>query len=120
MSTILIVDDEVIDREHAERCLRKISDVRLLFAEDGKAALELISSDCPDLVLTDLWMPEMNGLELVETLQEEYPLLPVILMTSRGNEQIAVKALKAGADSYVPKNVLKQELVNTVRQDSQS
>jgi DNA-binding response OmpR family regulator len=61
-------------------------------------------------------MPAMDGLELVETLKEEHPLLPVILMTSKGSEQIAVRALRAGASSYVPKSALKQELVETVRQ----
>ena len=60
----------------------------------------------PALVLTDLIMPEMNGLELVKAIREHHPFVPVILMTSKGNEEIAVQALQGGAASYVPKSQL--------------
>jgi DNA-binding response OmpR family regulator len=75
-----------------------------------------VASSAPDLMLTDLRMPGMDGLELVEQMRIEYPLIPVILMTSQGNERIAVQALQAGAASYVPKRELKQELADTVIQ----
>jgi anti-sigma regulatory factor (Ser/Thr protein kinase) len=61
-------------------------------------------------------MPVMNGLQLVESAKRSFPLLPVILMTSQGSEQIAVEALKAGAASYVPKSDLQSHLAETVRQ----
>jgi CheY-like chemotaxis protein len=67
-----------------------------------------------DLVLTDLVMPEMDGLELVAELRLTYPHVPTILMTSRGNEETVVRALQAGAASYVPKRLLGQELLDTV------
>jgi CheY-like chemotaxis protein/anti-sigma regulatory factor (Ser/Thr protein kinase) len=116
MRTILVVDDEPIDKENVSRCLRAVENTHLIFADNGREALKKIRQDCPDLLLTDLWMPEVNGLELVEILQEEMPLLPIILMTSRGSEQIAVRALKAGADSYVPKKALRLELAETLKQ----
>ena len=59
-------------------------------------------------------MPEMDGLELVAKVVSEYPLIPVILMTGRGSEETAVRALKTGAASYVPKSVLSALLVETV------
>jgi hypothetical protein len=65
-------------------------------------------------VLTDLQMPELNGLELVRMVRSEYPLIPVVLMTSKGSEEIAVEALQQGAASYVPKRLLADELVETV------
>ncbi len=116
MPRILIVDDEDIDREAAERYLRPLGDLEVFFATEGNQALELVASHAPDLMLTDLRMPGMDGLELVEKMRSEHPLVPVILMTSQGNERIAVQALQAGADSYVPKRELKQELVDTVIQ----
>jgi DNA-binding response OmpR family regulator len=67
-------------------------------------------------MLTDLRMPGMDGLELVERMCSVHPLVPVILMTSQGNERIAVQALQAGAASYVPKRELREELLDTVYQ----
>ena len=116
MPRILIVDDEDIDREAAERYLRPLEDLEVLLATEGNQALELVATDAPDLMLTDLRMPGMDGLELVEHMRSEHPLVPVILMTSQGNERIAVQALQAGAASYVPKRELKEELVDTVLQ----
>ena len=116
MPRILIVDDEDIDREAAERYLRPLGDLEVFVAAEGNQALELVASHAPDLMLTDLRMPGMDGLELVEKMRSEHPLVPVILMTSQGNERIAVQALQAGAASYVPKRELKQELVDTVIQ----
>jgi len=116
MPTILVVDDDSVDREQAARCLAAMDDLEVLHAADGKAALEIIAARKPDLVLTDLRMPGMDGLELVGEVQRNHPLLPILLMTSKGSEQVAVNALKAGAASYVPKSDLKEDLVDTVEQ----
>jgi anti-sigma regulatory factor (Ser/Thr protein kinase) len=73
-----------------------------------------MAGNLPDLVVTDLLMPEMNGFELLSAVMNQYPLVPVILVTSRGSEEIAVQALEKGAASYVPKRVLAQRLLETV------
>src|SRR5262249_57505019 len=70
----------------------------------------------PDLVLTDMLMPEMDGLELVSAIRSTYPLVPVILMTAHGSEDIAIQALQKGAASYVPKKSLARDLAETVEQ----
>ncbi len=67
-----------------------------------------------DLVITDLMMPETNGLELVAAVRQLYPQVPVILMTAYGNESIAVEALERGAASYVPKSQQADRLSDTV------
>ena len=67
-----------------------------------------------DLVITDLLMPEINGLQLVAAMREKYPRIPVILMTSQGSEEIAVQALQQGAASYVPKKLLLRYLWETI------
>src|SRR5690348_2122267 len=103
MTTVLIVDDSAVDRRLAQGLLEKGGEMSFAFAANGKEAIEQLQVSPPDIVLTDLQMPEMNGLELVRAVREKYPLIPVILMTAQGSEEIAVQALSCGAASYVPK-----------------
>ncbi|MCA9639059.1 MAG: response regulator, partial [Myxococcales bacterium] len=111
---ILVVDDSPLDRKLAGRLLEKAG-FETSFAENGAQALESIADARPDLVLTDMIMPEMDGLKLVETAHARFPALPVILMTAHGSESVAVKALRKGATSYVPKRDLARELASTIR-----
>ena len=116
MTKILVVDDDPVDREMARRCLEELDGLEVVFCNDGREAIEAMPGVEPDVVLTDLRMPGVNGLELVERLVAEWPIVPVILMTSQGNERIAVQALQAGAASYVPKSDLANALAETVEQ----
>jgi CheY-like chemotaxis protein len=114
MPNILVVDDSALDRTRAGRLLEKETGLQVAYAVDGRAALSEIQARIPDLIVTDLQMPEMNGLELVEAIKREYPSIPVILMTARGSEDIAAEALRKGAASYVPKSRLGDQLRETV------
>jgi CheY-like chemotaxis protein/anti-sigma regulatory factor (Ser/Thr protein kinase) len=114
MPTLLIVDDDAVDRELARRCVASIEDLEILEAENGEQALTMIAERAPDVVLTDLRMPVLDGLSLVRQATEQFPLVSVILMTSRGSEQIATEALLAGAASYVPKADLTELLAETL------
>jgi CheY-like chemotaxis protein/anti-sigma regulatory factor (Ser/Thr protein kinase) len=115
MPRILVVDDSPVDRRMVGGLLEKRPDWTIAFAEHGGKALEMIAASPPDLIVTDLMMPEVDGLQLVAAVKKTYPLVPVILITSKGNEEIAVKALKLGAASYSPKSALAQDLVETVQ-----
>jgi CheY-like chemotaxis protein len=112
--TVLVVDDSVIDRRLAGSLLEKHFGCDVLYAGDGKVALQQMAQQLPDLVLCDLQMPEMNGLELTASIKTDYPFVPVILMTAGGSEEIAAQALRQGATSYVPKRKLAEDLVPTV------
>ncbi|QEL15392.1 response regulator [Limnoglobus roseus] len=114
MVTVLVVDDTPLDRHLAGALIQERAGWTAVFAEDGRQALDLIRRDPPDLVLTDLQMPELNGLELVEAVRREHPGIPVVLMTAYGSEDIAVEALQKGAASYVPKKNLASDLVSTL------
>lgn len=114
MATILVVDDSPLDRRLTTRMLEEIG-LHVTCAEHGNQALEKISQELPDVVLTDMQMPEMDGLELVQQIGMLHPSVPVILMTAYGSEETAVKALRAGAASYVPKHNLARDLVDTVK-----
>ena len=113
MSTALVVDDSAVDRKLAANLLEQRAAIQVTFAENGRAALESIASHCPDLVVSDVQMPEMDGLKLVETLRASHPKLPVILMTAHGSEEMAALALRKGAASYVPKKFLSRDLAPT-------
>lgn len=114
-ATILVVDDCVIDRELAGSLVQRAG-WAVAFAEDGKRALQAIEDESPDAILTDLQMPNLDGLQLVEKVRELYPSTPVILMTGRGSEEVAAKALRVGAASYVPKQSLGADLQEALTQ----
>jgi len=94
--------------------VQKMEGWQAAFASDGREALEALRQRTPDVVLTDLQMPEMDGLELVQAIHAEHPLVPVILMTAHGSEDLAIKALQSGAASYVPKKSLARDLADTL------
>jgi CheY-like chemotaxis protein len=114
MATVLVVDDSVLDLRKAEKLLTKECQATVKCANNGKEALDMMRQELPDAVLTDLQMPEMDGLQLVEEIRRKYPSVPVILMTAHGSEEIAVQALQRGAASYVPKRNLAKDLPETL------
>ena len=114
MATILVVDDSAVDRLRTEKLLTRNSQLTVVSASNGREALDAIERIVPDLVLTDMQMPEMDGLRLVEEIRAKYPAIPVILMTAHGSEELAVQALQRGAASYVPKRNLAQDLPDTI------
>ena len=115
MTHILVVDDSPTERLRVGRLIeRGVGSVSISYAENGKAAYDSLQLVLPDLIVTDLRMPEMDGLGLVERVTADGIGVPVILMTSFGNEEIALQALNAGAASYVPKAVLDKHLIYTL------
>ncbi|MCI0705683.1 MAG: response regulator, partial [Planctomycetia bacterium] len=108
--TILLVDDSFVHRRIVHALLDAAGVWHVVHANDGIAALEVIERSPASLVLTDVYMPRMDGLALVEQVRDRFPQIPVILMTGFGSEQTAVAALKAGAADYVPKRKMVTEL----------
>ena len=92
-----------------------MSGLRLVFASGGLQALETIRRDSPHLILTDLIMPDMDGLELVQQVRANFPSIPLILMTAFGSEEAAMRALRAGAANYLPKRDLARDLTETIQ-----
>lgn len=115
MPTILVVDDSPIDRRIVTGLLKGEEDWTIDQVNDGEEALRYLEKSHVDLAISDLMMPGIDGLQLVKEVKSNYPLVPIILMTSKGNEEIAVQALQSGAASYVPKSTLARTLVDTVR-----
>ena len=114
MIKVLVVDDSPMDRALVSGLISKRIECQILEASNGHEGLSRIEKDHPRIVLTDLQMPEMNGLELVTAIKDRFPNVPVILMTAQGSEEIAAQALQRGAASYVPKRRLADDLVQTM------
>lgn len=107
---ILVADDSLLEQRYVGRILEAHGGWRIAFARNGEEALDAINKSPPCIVLTDMNMPKMDGLTLVEKVRDKFPLIPVVLMTGSGSERIAVAALKAGAADYVPKQALATDL----------
>ena len=100
---VLVVDDEPDMVENCARILKR-SGYQCLTATDPHRALVLVEAEHPDLLLTDLKMPGMDGMELLRRARESDPALPVILITAFATIESAVTAIKDGAFDYLPKN----------------
>jgi CheY-like chemotaxis protein len=112
---VLVVDDSPTQLEMLRILLEK-EDFRIEGAANGEEALQSAIANPPMIVVTDLQMPGMDGLELTEQLKMQLPLVPVVLTTSQGSEEIAAAALQRGAASYVPKRDIGRALGSTIRQ----
>jgi CheY-like chemotaxis protein len=113
MTRVLLVEDSRTQARQIEILLEDAG-FEVEVAIDGVRALEAIGCTTPDVVLTDLQLPEMNGLELVQAIRKHYAFVPVVLMTAHGSEEIATQALQTGAASYVPKRKLARDAVPTL------
>ena len=102
--TILVVDDELPIRRMLERRL-SAWDFRVWTAESGREAMELMQSKSPDLVMTDLFMPDGDGFELLRYITETEPELPVIVISGQGELGDAIRALRLGAWDYLYKPI---------------
>src|SRR5689334_17699278 len=116
MATVLVVDDSAVDRRFVGGILTRDGRYQVDFAEDGSQALQRMRESPPDVIVTDLQMPNRNGLELVAAVRMHHPGIPIILMTGHGSEDLAVEALHRGAANYVPKPQLGERLLESVEE----
>ncbi len=100
--TILIVDDDAVSLRTLERRLEQLG-FPALCASGGPQALELLRSTPVDLILTDLLMPEMTGIQLMERVREEFGAIPIIVVTAHGSIESVVEAMRHGAYDYLEK-----------------
>lgn len=113
---ILIVDDHSIVRAGLRRLLRGMFEGELLEAATGREALALARSRSLDLVLLDMNLPELGGLELLTRLASVAPSLPVLVLSMHAEPLYVSRALEAGARGYVSKNIAPDELVTAIKQ----
>lgn len=117
---LLIVDDEAHIRMLLEQTLEDLEDdgVEFLTADNGEQALELIESEVPDLVLLDVMMPKMNGMEVCQRVKQNPKLdsVHIIILTAKGQEVDKQKGLDVGANRYMTKPFDPDEILEIARE----
>ncbi|MCB0718497.1 MAG: sigma-54-dependent Fis family transcriptional regulator [Bacteroidetes bacterium] len=111
---ILFVDDEHLLQNLFERLFTR-NGIKVTSCSSGVQAVDLLKENEFDLVVTDFMMPDMDGLELLAHVREEYPHMRVIMITAHANVQHAVRTMKTGAIDYIPKPFSTEELVDRVQ-----
>jgi DNA-binding NarL/FixJ family response regulator len=113
---ILAVDDHPLVRQGIAGLIRIQPDMTLVGeASDGREAIQQFRMHHPDITLMDLQMPQMNGLDALMAIRNEFPGAKVIMLTTYAGDVQIIRALKAGAQAYLLKNTLHQELLQTIR-----
>jgi two-component system, NtrC family, response regulator AtoC len=114
MSHILVVDDDPALRYTLEAVLSDAG-LQVTLAEGGQAGIDSFERSGADVVLTDLAMPEVDGMKVLERIRALDPSVPIVMLTAHGSERVAVAAIKAGAYDYLPKPFDPEDLVHAVQ-----
>lgn len=113
---ILVVDDHTLMRDGIHALLSLSNDVEVIGeATDGREALDKVQELSPDVVVMDVAMPVMDGLEATRRIKKKNPRVKVLVLTQYDNREYILSAIKAGADGYVPKKAAGSELASAIR-----
>ncbi len=113
---ILVVDDHAVLRDGIRALIGLHDDVEIVGeASEGKEAIEKVKELAPDVVIMDIAMPGMDGLEATRRIRKKHPKTRVLVLTQHDNREYILSAIKAGASGYVPKRAVGSELISAIR-----
>lgn len=113
---VLIVDDHFLVRTGITSLLRDVPDIEIVGeAENGKIAVEQCKKIVPEVVLMDISMPDMSGIEATKSIKAENPSINILILTMHESEEYFYNTLKQGASGILNKNVGKDELINAIK-----
>jgi two-component system nitrate/nitrite response regulator NarL len=112
---ILLADDHELVRDGIKSLLENETDFKVTAeAADGKEALKMIASDQPDLLIVDIRMPQMNGIEVVKNLTKDFPDVKKLVLSMHDSEEYVVESIESGADGYLLKGSSKAEFLKAL------
>jgi DNA-binding NarL/FixJ family response regulator len=113
---ILAVDDHPLLREGIAALIRNEPDMQLVAeASNGREAIDQFRKVQPDVTLMDVQMPDMSGIDALIAIRQEAPNAKIIVLTTYGGDALAMRAMKAGAQAYVLKGLVRKDLLETIR-----
>lgn len=113
---ILLCDDQAVIRDGLEMLLTLEKDFQVIAsAQDGYEAIELAGKKSPDLVLMDLKMPGMNGIEATREIRRKYPNIKILVLTTYDEDEWVFDAIRAGASGYLLKDTPRQKIIEAIR-----
>jgi len=113
---VIICDDQAIIRDGLELLLKLEKDIEIVgLAQDGTEAVELVNSQRPDLVLMDLKMPGMNGVETTRRIRNQHPEVKVLVLTTYDDDEWVFDAIRAGASGYLLKDTPREKVIEAIR-----
>lgn len=116
MINVILADDQEIVREGIKMILSLDNEINILGeAENGKQLLEVLSEKTPDVILMDIRMPIMDGVEATRLIKEKYPNIKVIILTTFNEDEYIFKGLKNGADGYILKDSDSDDIINAIK-----
>jgi len=116
MIRIVLVEDHVLVREGTKDMLNRQPDFQVVAeAGDGEEAIHLVSEHCPDMVIMDIELPKINGIEATKRIKASNPEISVLVLSAYDNDQYVFALLEAGAAGYLLKDASTSELIQTIR-----
>jgi DNA-binding NarL/FixJ family response regulator len=113
---VIIADDHAVVREGTRKILDQEEDIKVLSeANDGEEAVRLAESLKPDVILMDISMPRMDGIEATKIIKQKNPAITILILTAYDDDQFIFSLLEAGAAGYLLKNIHHRELVDAIR-----
>ncbi|PKB17162.1 response regulator transcription factor [Flavobacterium sp. 5] len=112
---IIIADDHTMFLQGIVSLLENEENITILGkAENGNAVFKIMENAIPDIILLDISMPEMDGIEVTKIIKQKYPSIKILIVSTHSNIQIIAKLIRMGADGYLLKNAEKQELLHAI------
>lgn len=113
---VLLVDDHIVLRDGLKSLLNNESDIEVIGdVGDGREAISVVESLRPDVILTDISMPGLNGIESVRMLRHEHPTLKIIILSMHSGQEYVLQSLQAGANGYIVKQADASEVLAAIR-----
>ncbi|PJJ08616.1 LuxR family two component transcriptional regulator [Flavobacterium sp. 1] len=112
---IIIADDHTMFLQGIVSLLENEENITILGkAENGKAVFKIIENSIPDIILLDISMPEMDGIEVTKIIKQKFPSIKILIVSTHSNIQMIAKLIRMGVDGYLLKNAEKQELLHAI------